>query len=122
MLKNQRANSVADIAAALQLVVGGVPVVGKSEEDGKVAEKKAKQLEGQAAIEPHTGEPKVVVKWTDILDAEFAASWPDTVVHDELESTRNNRRARVLQKEIEPEDSSVDAVDLPKDESGKAIL
>ena len=31
------------------------------------------------------------VKWNDLLDAEFAESWPETVVHDTWVVGRNNR-------------------------------
>lgn len=54
-LCDQKANSVADMAAALK---------------GKQAE----------------------VKWSDLLDAEFAESWPEGVVHSRLERVRNGER------------------------------
>jgi hypothetical protein len=37
-------------------------------------------------------EVKATVRWTDIFDAEFAESWPETVVHDKWATTRNQRR------------------------------
>lgn len=70
---DQRANSIADIAATL----GRVSIVEKPVEG-----KQAKEVE----------EVRTTVKWTDIFDAEYAASWPETVVHDKWETTRNNRR------------------------------
>ncbi|KFY06822.1 hypothetical protein V492_07713 [Pseudogymnoascus sp. VKM F-4246] len=73
-LCDQRANSIADISATL----GKVSKVEKS-----VGDKAEKEIE----------EISTTVRWSDILDAEYAASWPETVVHDNWETTRNNRRA-----------------------------
>lgn len=73
-LCDQRANSIADIAATL----GKVSKVEKS-----VGDKAEKEIE----------EISTTVRWSDILDAEYAASWPESVVHDNWETTRNNRRA-----------------------------
>ncbi|OBT63569.1 hypothetical protein VE03_07006 [Pseudogymnoascus sp. 23342-1-I1] len=73
-LCDQRANSIADISATL----GKVSLVEKS-----VKDKTEKEVE----------EITTTVRWSDILDAEYAASWPQSVVHDNWETTRNNRRA-----------------------------
>ncbi|ELR06055.1 hypothetical protein VC83_08136 [Pseudogymnoascus destructans] len=73
-LCDQRANSIADISATL----GKVSKVEK--EVGDKAEKGVEQI-------------STTVRWSDILDAEYAASWPESVVHDNWETTRNNRRA-----------------------------
>lgn len=35
---------------------------------------------------------RATVRWRDILDAEFAESWPESVVHDTWVVGRNNRR------------------------------
>lgn len=37
--------------------------------------------------------PEIVatVRWSDLLDAEFAEKWPKAVVHDLWETTRDNR-------------------------------
>jgi hypothetical protein len=114
LLMNQRSNAVADMAAALQLVVGGVPT-GKTE--GEV-----KAVDGETEVKPHTGEPKVIVKWTDLLDAEFAASWPDTVAHDIWEPTRNNRRAPSLFEEDEFATPEEDTTLLQKNKAEKVVL
>lgn len=73
-LCDQRANSIADISATL----GKVSLVEKS-------------VKGKA--EKEVEEISTTVRWSDILDAEYAASWPESVVHDNWETTRNNRRA-----------------------------
>ncbi|KFX93869.1 hypothetical protein O988_04277 [Pseudogymnoascus sp. VKM F-3808] len=73
-LCDQRANSIADISATLAKV---------SKVETSVKDKAEKEVE----------EITTTVRWSDILDAEYAASWPETVVHDNWETTRNNRRA-----------------------------
>ena len=59
-LMDQKANSVADMA----VVLGG-----EGGEDGG-------EREGGVVVE---------VRWKDLLDAEFAETWPSTVVHDSLD-------------------------------------
>lgn len=39
------------------------------------------------------------VRWRDILDAEFAESWPETVVHDTWVVGRNNRSLPLAEEE-----------------------
>jgi hypothetical protein len=72
-LCDQRANSIADISATL----------------GKVC--KVEKPAGDK-LEKEVEEITTTVRWSDILDAEYAAGWPETVVHDNWETTRNNRR------------------------------
>lgn len=61
---DQRANSVADMAAVL----------------GEVSEAQ----DGDVPVE-------VEVRWKNLLDAEFAETWAPNVVHDHWEVGRNNR-------------------------------
>ena len=68
-LCDQKANSVADLAAALDIV----------------------------KREAEIGE--VVVSWTDIMDAEFAESWPENVSHWHLE--------RIAREKSAPEKASI---------------
>jgi hypothetical protein len=83
-LCDQKANSVADMAAALKNVTMREVV------------KEVVQADGGSKAEKKVVEPVVSAKisWADILDAEFAESWPETVVHDKWETTRNNRKQR----------------------------
>lgn len=73
-LCDQRANSIADISATLAKV------------------SKAEKTDGDK-LEDGVDEITTTVRWSDILDAEYASGWPQTVVHDTWETTRNNRRA-----------------------------
>lgn len=81
-LCDQRANSIADMAATLTKLSSVRRMVGGN---GK---------RGQKGIEPVLKEETVsaTVRWADIHDAEYAEKWPETVVHDELVMTKNNRR------------------------------
>ena len=76
-MNDQKANSIADIAAVLSKLDLGVPVrTGKGKRLG---------IHGQ-------GEGVAVgVRWSDILDAEFAKEWSPNVVHGELTRHTNNR-------------------------------
>lgn len=64
-LCDQKANSVADLSAALDIVKRSAEVGG------------------------------VVVAWNDILDAEFAETWPENVSHARLERGVRQRSPRV---------------------------
>jgi Transcriptional regulation of mitochondrial recombination len=81
---DQKANSVADMSAALKNVTARENVKG----------------EEKAVVEPVV---TAKISWADILDAEFAESWPETVVHGKWETTRNNRkqRAEAVLKQVE---------------------
>jgi nicotinamide mononucleotide (NMN) deamidase PncC len=77
LLCDQKANSIADIAAAIKGVVEA-----EGNEEGKV-------------------EGEIVVRWKDVFDAEFAESWPEGVVHDKLVVGKNNRRVVEFEAETE---------------------
>jgi hypothetical protein len=103
---DQRANSIADMAAVLWGRIGsrhgstgrGVRGQKKSElvpkfTDPPPAPKEVEEVE-VAEVDPEVAvletdidagqDGKVVIQWANILDAEFAESWPETVVHDGL--------------------------------------
>jgi hypothetical protein len=100
VLMDQKANSVADIAAVLKGQESDLEESLKEKETSRVrADKrptpkrgiirKAQKLEAKIAeLEEVETEP-VKIKWANILDAEFAESWPETVVHDGLATTRH---------------------------------
>jgi len=71
-LCDQKANSVADISTVLKML--GTP--------------EGKQI-GLTPLEPAEEDsadvPLVEVKWSDLVDAQFAKSWSKNVVHDKLE-------------------------------------
>lgn len=60
-LCDQKANTIADLAAVL----------------------------GEVTTDEKSGE--IIVKWSDLLDAEYAETWSSNVVHDLLEYKKNNR-------------------------------
>jgi len=92
---NQKANSVADMAAVL-LIQSKKP----SEQELKKAERKVRTdgrplakrgLGRQANAEAYTARGSVEgvrIRWANILDAEFAETWPEEVIHDGLEKHR----------------------------------
>ncbi|KAI9750038.1 MAG: glutamine-dependent NAD(+) synthetase [Chaenotheca gracillima] len=117
-LMDQKANSVADMAATLWL------------QERAVGEWLAKKQEAEAhdawlvqqARSKGRPAPKTVgkgfrieslegikIRWGDIHDAEFAESWPSAVIHDGLPPTRN--AMPTLKQLRELEDSSVGDVE-----------
>jgi hypothetical protein len=92
------------MAAALKAVTlgdrrpeadAGIEVVGK---DGE-------RIGGKEALVTAT------VRWKDILDAEFAESWPETVVHDTWIVGRNNRNLPLAEEEEVVEERNLDGVE-----------
>jgi hypothetical protein len=71
-LCDQKANSVADIAAVLGKI--GTP-------EGEEIGLKGLEVEGDGSA----AAAQVEVKWSDLLDAQFAESWSENVIHDKLE-------------------------------------
>jgi hypothetical protein len=69
-LMDQKANSVADMAA----VLGEVGMETEGEEKKEIEE--GEQGGDEVVVE---------VRWRDLTDAEFARTWPDNVLHDVLE-------------------------------------
>ena len=97
MLMDQKANSVADLAAVLLLQESG-----PSEQRILNAERRRRRVE---TLKKQKGEENVKkapidiasemggiegvkVRWADMLDMEFAEAWPETVVHGGLEKNR----------------------------------
>ena len=97
VLMDQKANSVADLAAVLQL-----QELGPSEERIVNATMRRRRVE---TLKMQKGEDKVneapldvtemggvdgvKVGWVNILDADFAETWPEGVVHGGLEKSRH---------------------------------
>jgi len=92
---NQKANSVADMAAVL-LLQSKKP----NEEELRKAERKVRTdgrplakrgLGRQANAEVYTARGSVEgvrIRWANVLDAEYAETWPEQVIHDGLEKHR----------------------------------
>ncbi|KAL2052119.1 hypothetical protein ABVK25_007561 [Lepraria finkii] len=98
VLMNQKANSVADLAAVLLQAEKG-----PSEEEVLAAKRKRERAEHLRRVrrekvvdkgpwdmgkEMGGGVEGVMVRWADVLDAEYAETWPEAVVHDGLEKSR----------------------------------
>lgn len=93
---NQKANSVADLAAVLlqQEVGPTVEQIQRSERRIKHVAQMKKQ-KGADKVKEHPvwapvmgGVEGVRVRWANVLDAEFAETWPAAVVHDALGKSR----------------------------------
>lgn len=93
---NQKANSVADLAAVLLQQETGPTVeqIYRSEKRIKHVskmrkQKGAKNVKGRPLWAPVMGGVEGVrVRWANLLDAEFAETWPAAVVHDSLGKSR----------------------------------
>lgn len=113
VLMNQKANSVADLAAVLWQQERGPSEerVLNAERRMKMAEKK-KMAVGMNKVkkdpvdvkEELQGVEGVMVRWADLLDAEFAETWPDAVMHDRLEKSRHTVAWPALQSEGEEQE------------------
>lgn len=99
VLMNQKANSIADLAAVLLQQEQG-----PTEERVEQQERRMKRVErlkrqkGPERVKKNpvdlekemNGVKGVFVRWADLLDAEFAATWPEAVVHDRLKKSRHD--------------------------------
>lgn len=94
---NQKANSVADIAAVL--IQQARPPTPQRLARSNIRIKNAtrlKRAKGASAVrknplpatELQGSVDGVRIRWANLLDAEFAATWPEQVVHDSLETAR----------------------------------
>ena len=92
-LMNQKANTVADIAAVLLQQEKG-----PTEEQLQRAQRRVRR-KGPAAkkgpgrqqvnqVEGSGGCKGIMVRWSDLRDAEYAETWPTAVLHDVLEKSR----------------------------------
>ena len=92
-LMNQKANSIADLAAVLfQQEEGPSEARIESQERRIKRVEKLKQQKGATKVnkspvdlkKEFDGVDGVWVRWVDIADAEYAESWPEGVLHDTL--------------------------------------
>jgi len=111
ILMNQKANSIADLAAVLLQQEEG-----PSEEKLERQARRFKRVEGLKRQKgPHKvkqdpvdvgkemgGVEGVCVRWADMLDLEFAETWPEAVEHDELKKNRHTAAWPVLGEEKVP--------------------
>ncbi|KAI9837396.1 MAG: hypothetical protein M1837_002984 [Sclerophora amabilis] len=96
-LMNQKANSIADMAAVLKLQerAGKEPSVAEPESEADVrpttprlSRRKGSRSKVQERFKVE-GVDGVTISWSNLLDAEFAESWPDGVIHDGLKPSRH---------------------------------
>lgn len=96
VLMNQKANTVADLAAVLlqQEKDPTAKEIERSETRIKLVERMKRQKGANQVkkkplpIQELGGTEGVTVRWANILDAEFAETWPVAVVHGVLEQSR----------------------------------
>lgn len=97
VLMNQKANSVADLAAVLLQQERGPTerrIATAERRQRRVAKLKMQKGEDKVKKRPLDVEKElagvegVMVRWVDIQDAEFAETWPEAVVHGGLERSR----------------------------------
>lgn len=112
VLMNQKANSIADMAAVLLLQEQG-----PSEERIMNAERRRrraerlKEIKGEDKVKKAPldvlaemgGVEGVMVRWADMLDAEYAETWPEAVVHDGLDISRYTAAFPVVEEVGEEE-------------------
>lgn len=92
---DQKANTVADLAKVLELQKEGPTeekVEAKKRAIVRIEKLKARGKKRMLKREPQEadegGVDGVVIRWANLLDAEYAASWPEEVVHDGLTAHR----------------------------------
>lgn len=124
VLMNQKANSVADLAAVLWQ-----QEIGPSEDRVANAERRMKRTErlkrqkGESKVKKNPldvekelqGVEGVYVRWADVLDAEYAETWPEGVVHDRLQKSRHTAAWPVLEAQAQAEVG----VEAPATDQGK---
>lgn len=130
VLMNQKANSIADLAAVLLQQEAGVStkrreraervlqrvnkIVRQKGLSGEehVRQRRKERLEKVDVVKEYGGVVGVRVHWADIRDAEFAEQWPKELVHADLRKSRYTAAWPVGEKE---EQTSGDGEKVPKD-------
>ncbi|KAI9802723.1 MAG: hypothetical protein M1825_002745 [Sarcosagium campestre] len=123
-LMDQKANSIADLAAVLKRQQDDAAV---NEAIQREEEKKRGENPVQEDIKPPTRPPKlrrggkpilprfnittiegVEIRWTNILDAEFAESWPQPVVHHAGNLDKRGRRPQRRRESLSEDSVEID--------------
>ena len=114
---NQKANSVADLAAVLIQQEKGPSADRKASAGRRIKRaEQLKQQKGASKIKKNPldvrkelgGVQGVCVRWADMLDAEFAETWPEEVVHDTLQKSRHTAAWPVTHEPVVQEAKGVD--------------
>ncbi len=107
---DQKANSVADLAAVLLQQEAGPSARRKDNATRRIRrtehlrEQKGAERVGKAPLDVGRvlqGVKGVRVMWANVLDAEFAETWPEEVVHARLEKSRYTAAFPVAGQEAE---------------------
>lgn len=118
-LMDQKANSVADIAAVLkQQEVAPKPAEKavakrKTKTDGSPPAEKGVASQTVTEAQEMGSTEGVRILWANILDAQFAETWPVSVVHDDL---KKNRYAAA-----DPTVFTESPADVPKADAPEAV-
>lgn len=117
---DQKANSIADLAAVLALQKQGW-----AEEHVRTRQRQIARVEMQKARgkktylkkrpqgAPEMGVEGVRVRWTNLLDVEFAESWPEEVVHDGLTRHRYTAALPIIKEDEEIVEEKEGEEDVP---------
>ena len=98
VLMNQKANSIADLAAVLWQQEQGPSERRIEQAERRIRRAESlKRVKGESNVKENPvdvgkelqGVEGVSVRWADLLDAEFAETWPEAVVHDTLQKSRH---------------------------------
>ncbi len=114
VLMNQKANSIADMAAVLKQQAEEAEVVAaiaaKAAKGDMTVEQTEQEQERRPRQKPSQIGPEgvkgVSIAWRDVYDATYAESWPQEVVHDVLEYDRHTA-AKPAQEVQEPKQAQV---------------
>lgn len=131
VLMDQKANSVADLAAVLlqQEAGPGKERVERSERR-RVRVEKLKKRKGEGKVkkapidvekEFGKGVEGVMVFWANVLDAEFAKTWPQGVVHGDLRVSRYTAAFPVGPERVEEVKVEEEKSEKPKNEEPKQV-
>lgn len=107
VLMNQKANTVADLAAVLLQQERGPSAEKIEQTERRIrAVEKLRRQKGENKVKkrpvPVTemmGVEGVKIRWANLLDAEYAETWPPAVVHGILEKQRYTAAFPVLKEE-----------------------
>ncbi|PWW75777.1 hypothetical protein C7212DRAFT_345269 [Tuber magnatum] len=96
ILMNQKANSIADLAESIRMQVDRIKKIANPP-PLKKGQKPRKNPPIKLAI-PEEGD--VVVKWSNIYDAQYAKAWPEVVVHGHLQRDGRHTAPAEGEKEV----------------------
>ena len=130
VLMDQKANSVADLAAVLLQ-----DEKGPSEERAAHKERSKRYWDLVNRQKVKAGKPptrkhinlslgpivnEVRIRWADIMDAQYAEAWPQSVVHHSLERSRYTAAfpaSEMMEVEVEEEENEkLDAAEPPQEQ------